>query len=68
MNGIYRTLASVAVLAAARAAVAAPTVGDGVQCEWIKPSTNWVALGFALVAVAAIGVVGFKNARRTHMD
>ncbi len=34
----------------------------------IKPSTPWMALGYAAAGLAGIAVVGFKNANRTHLD
>ena len=33
--------------------------------EWSMP---WMALGYAVAALAGISVVGFKNSKRTHLD
>lgn len=44
----------------AQDAASAPKIEDG--------ATPWTAIIFSIVALAGIAVVGFKNAKRTHLD
>ena len=45
---------------AAQDAASAPKIEDG--------ATPWTAIIYSVVALAGIAVVGFKNAKRTHLD
>jgi len=42
--------------------------GDGIEPEVLEPQFAWLALLYAVVAGVAVGVVAFKNAKRTHLD
>ena len=41
---------------------------DGHAAARIDPSTDVWAIVYAIVALAGICVIGFKNAKRTHLD
>lgn len=45
-----------------------PTVKDGFAPKPLEPSLDWVSLLYALIALIGVCVVGFKNAKRTHLD
>ena len=47
---------------------AAAFAGDGYQVPDIQKPAMWKPALVAVVALAAICVVAFKNARRTHLD
>jgi len=42
--------------------------GDGIEPEVLEPEFAWLALLYAVVSAVAIGVVAFKDAKRTHLD
>jgi len=43
--------------------------GDGYMLVTTEgPGTPWIAIGCALVGLAGICVIGFKNTKRTHLD
>ena len=56
--------AAVALVVPAAASVAS----DGYTAYPIDPSKPWWAILYTVVALAGIGVVAGKNARRTHLD
>lgn len=41
---------------------------DGHAATPIDPATDLLAIVYAVVALAGICVVGFKNSKRTHLD
>lgn len=41
---------------------------DGIGVAPLDGSMPWIAILCTLVFVAGVAVVGFKNARRTHLD
>ncbi|HUU60043.1 MAG TPA: hypothetical protein VMZ50_10900, partial [Phycisphaerae bacterium] len=57
-------LTALGVLVAATGAAAAPN-GDGFTADILESSIDWFAILYALVALAGICVVGFKNSKRT---
>ncbi|RPI63417.1 MAG: hypothetical protein EHM48_02475 [Planctomycetaceae bacterium] len=55
------------------AVMALPMVAAAADVETASPrpdadSLNWVAVLYSAVFAAAIAVVAFKNAKRTHLD
>lgn len=42
--------------------------GDGYSQAPVVDKTRWIGFVYAGVALAGIAVVGFKDARRTHLD
>ena len=62
-------LQAVVVLALPTAALAAGYYNQyDVAPEIEEVPIPWAAILYALVSLAAIAVVGFKNAKRTHLD
>ena len=57
-------LAAVAILAP----VSVASAGDGYEAPEIETHVPVTAILYALVFLVGIAVVGFKNARRTHLD
>jgi len=49
-------------------ATGAGAAGDGFTADILESSVDWFAILYALVALAGICVVGFKNSKRTHLD
>jgi hypothetical protein len=64
MRKFCLSLAALVCLASAgwgaQDAASAPKIEDG--------GTPWTAIIYSIVALAGIAVVGFKNAKRTHLD
>ena len=50
------------------AALAQPIVRDGYQALPTEPAVDWWTILYFVVACLGAAVVGFKNARRTHLD
>ena len=50
------------------AAVALAGRADGYEAPEIEAKPPWVAILYVFIALAGICVVGFKNAKRTHLD
>ena len=42
--------------------------GDGYSQSPVVERTRWVGFVYAAIGVAGVAVVGFKNAKRTHLD
>jgi hypothetical protein len=59
---------SAVVALASQASLAFAASSDGYQAAAVEPQTPWWAYLYAVVALAGICVVGFKNAKRTHLD
>ena len=69
MNAYARwTLAILGVLAVAGPALGQITTDDGWQAPAVETSIEWFAVLYLLVGVAGNCIVGFKNAKRTHLD
>ena len=65
---IKQTLLSVGmILVAAAEAMAVEADGFAPKAN-LETSVNWPAILCTAVFLAAVGVVAFKNARRTHLD
>ena len=62
-----RVLVSLAVVAAL-AATAWAVPADGYQPKAVVTDIPWITYIYAVVAAAATAVVGFKSAKRTHLD
>jgi hypothetical protein len=43
-------------------------VGDGYLAPPMEPTMDWWTILYFVVACLGTAVVGFKNARRTHLD
>ncbi|HUT57863.1 MAG TPA: hypothetical protein VNA25_08440 [Phycisphaerae bacterium] len=63
-----KLLWTVGQLALTCGAAFAEVAVDGHEATAIKPQVPWVTIAYAVVAVIAIAAVGFKNAKRTHLD
>lgn len=63
-----RLLWMVGHLALASGAVFAESAVDGYEAPPLKPQVPWVTIAYFVVAVIAIAAIGFKNAKRTHLD
>ena len=61
----YRFLATLIVVMTASAVSAGADAHTAPQIELERP---WMAILYAVVALAGILVVGFKNSKRTHLD
>ncbi len=60
-------IVAVLVLTAAGAALAAPK--KDVKPKYQRdPASPLLPIVYAMVALAGVGVVGFKNSKRTHLD
>jgi hypothetical protein len=57
-----------AAAGAAAGAAQAAWAGEGFDPPKIEKNIDWIAYLIAAVAVVGILVVGFKNAKRTHLD
>ena len=65
MNGKARFWAAmVPIVGLARLAFA----GDGYEPPGVEKPNYWWSILVAAVALAGICVIGFKNAKRTHLD
>jgi len=42
--------------------------GDGFENPVPQDTMDWPAVAIAVIGLAAIGVLGFKNAKRSHLD
>lgn len=63
MKTSARLFGIVGALAAPAVALAADNEAQG-----LPEGLNWIAVLYSVVFVAAIAVVAFKNAKRTHLD
>lgn len=63
---LHRTVA--AALAMASFGAIAAAADDAFKATPREPSHDWIAVLYALVALAGICVVAFKNSKRTHLD
>ena len=57
-------LAALTVLAVAAAA----WTGDGYKPSDQKVGIDWASVAIVVIALAAIGMLGFKSSRKTHQD
>jgi hypothetical protein len=62
-----RISAAIVALCAMASSATAGT-SDGYKFPDIEAQTPWSSVVYLAVFVAAVLVVGFKNARRTHLD
>ena len=66
MNIIRRGMIALAVLALT--AASAWAAKDGFEAPAPEGNVDWPAIGITAVAALAIAVLGFKSAKRTHLD
>lgn len=66
MRKIWHSLVVAAALATSSGAFAASN--DGFNPPALETSTNWVAWVLCIGFIVGVIIVGFKNARRTHLD
>ena len=64
MKTINRALTALAVAACSAAAWA----GDGYEPPLKEFEVDWVCIIIAVIALVAMGALGFKSSRKTHQD
>ena len=68
INDKAQTLLSVFSIFLIFLAASIAAANDNYSAPELKTSAPWAAITYTAVAVIAILVVAFKNARRTHLD
>ena len=58
----------VAAALATSSAAALAAANDGFEPPALDAPTNWLAWVLGIVFIIGVIIVGFKNARRTHLD
>ena len=68
MKGLLRFFQSAVVVGVLLILANVAGADDGFRAPEIAKGNYWGAIGVSILAAIGIGIVAFKNPRRTHLD